>query len=72
MRQSMNQEEKTCELDYKSYYDKHRAEIAHLEMKPGMFAVFFPGDAHWGKVQSAAAGLSSVRKVCVKIAADTL
>lgn len=49
-----------------------KTEIAHLEMKPGMFAVFFPGDAHWGKVQSAAAGPSSVRKVCVKIAADTL
>ena len=33
MRQSMNQEEKTCELDYKAYYDKHRDEIACLKMK---------------------------------------
>ncbi len=47
-------------------------EIARLEMKPGMFAVFFPEDAHWGKVQSAAAGPQHVRKVCIKIAADTL
>jgi predicted RNase H-like nuclease (RuvC/YqgF family) len=29
----MNQEEKTCELDYKAYYDKHREEIDHLKMK---------------------------------------
>ena len=33
MRQSMHQEEKTCELDYKAYYDKHREEIACLKMK---------------------------------------
>ena len=26
-------EEKTCELDYKAYYDKHRAEIADLKMR---------------------------------------
>ena len=49
-----------------------KTEISHLEMKPGMFAVFFPADAHWGKVQSAAAGPQHVRKVCIKIAVDTL
>ena len=37
-----------------------------------MVAVFFPADAHWGKVQSAAAGPQHVRKVCIKIAVDTL
>ena len=29
----MNCEEKTCDLDYKAYYDKHREEIACLQMK---------------------------------------
>ena len=29
----MPDEEKTCGLDYKTYYDKHRAEIEHLKMK---------------------------------------
>ncbi len=52
--------------------EQAQTEIAHLEMKPGMFAVFFPEDAHWGKVQSAAAGPQHVRKVCIKIAVDTL
>jgi len=47
------------------------AEISHLEMKPGMFAVFFPSDAHCGKVQSAAAGPKHVRKVVVKVAVDS-
>lgn len=28
-----NEEMKTCELDYKAYYDKHREEIACLQMK---------------------------------------
>jgi hypothetical protein len=30
---TMYKEEKTCEIDYKAYYDKHREEIACLEMK---------------------------------------
>lgn len=42
-----------------------------LEMCPGMFAVFFPGDAHWGRVIPAC-GVNHVKKVCVKIAADLL
>ena len=29
----MNCEEKICDLDYKAYYDKHREEIAYLQMK---------------------------------------
>ena len=33
MRESMNEELKTCDLDYKAYYDKHREEIAYLKMK---------------------------------------
>ena len=32
MRKSMDDEMKTCELDYKAYYDKHMEEIAHLKM----------------------------------------
>lgn len=44
---------------------------AKLEMCPGMFAVFFPGDAHWGKVEPAC-GANHVKKVCVKIAVDQL
>ena len=29
----MHDEEKTCDLDYKAYYDKYREEIACLKMK---------------------------------------
>ena len=29
----MHKEEKTCDLDYKAFYDKHREEIACLQMK---------------------------------------
>lgn len=29
----MHNEEKTCDLDYKAYYDKHQGEIACLKMK---------------------------------------
>jgi hypothetical protein len=29
----MHKEEKTCDIDYKVYYDKHREEIACLKMK---------------------------------------
>ena len=47
------------------------AEVARLEMKPGLFAVFFPSDAHYGKIESAAAGPQHVRKVCVKVALDS-
>ncbi len=60
------------EKDFAFLASPANTQIAHLEMKPGMFAVFFPEDAHWGKVQSAAAGPQHVRKVCIKIAADCL
>jgi hypothetical protein len=29
----MNNEMKTCELDYKAFYHKHEEEIAYLKMK---------------------------------------
>lgn len=29
----MDDKEKTCEPDYKAFYDKHLEEIAYLEMK---------------------------------------
>lgn len=42
-------------------------EPARLVLEEGCFAVFFPGDAHWGKLCPVASGPGHVRKVCVKI-----
>ena len=33
MRESMNDEMKTCDIDYKAFYHKHEEEIACLKMK---------------------------------------
>lgn len=49
-----------------------KTEFARLEMKPGMFAVFYPSDGHCGKIESAAAGPSHVKKVCIKVALSAI
>ena len=43
--------------------------VSRLELRPGMFAVFFPGDAHNGKL-SGSKGDAPFRKVVVKIDAS--
>lgn len=43
--------------------------VAYLDMQPGVFAVLFPQDGHWGGFE---AGSGKVKKVCIKILADLL
>lgn len=42
-------------------------EPARLVLEAGCFAVFFPGDAHMGKLCPVSSGPGHVRKVCVKV-----
>ena len=43
---------------------------AELEMKPGDFAIFFPQDAHYGKLQTKQGGRCPIRKVVIKITVE--
>lgn len=52
--------------DAEFFYPPEQQELARLEMRPGMFAVFFPWDAHLGRGASIAAGAMTIRKVVVK------
>lgn len=70
----------TGKIPYASDYDVDRDagfltapadDLARLDMKPGIFAVFFPGDAHRGKVEPLS-GPNRVKKVCVKVAVGLL
>ena len=45
--------------------------LTHIDLLPGTFAVFFPGDAHFGKL-SGPEGDMPFRKVVVKIDASQL
>ena len=45
--------------------------VSRLDLSPGTFAVFFPGDAHFGKL-SGPAGDTAFRKVVVKIDASLI
>lgn len=45
--------------------------ISRIELLPGAFAVFFPGDAHFGKL-SGPAGDNPFRKVVVKVDASLI
>ena len=47
------------------------ADTALFSVKPGFFAVFFPGDAHSGRL-SGANGDAPFRKVVIKVAVDLL
>lgn len=66
-------------LDVQTPYDEEKdyaflrapENVSRIELLPGTFAVFFPGDAHFGKL-SGPEGDTPFRKVVVKIDASLI
>ena len=41
--------------------------VSHIELVPGLFAVFYPEDGHYGKIRPLNAPAGKVKKVVVKV-----
>ncbi len=56
------------EKDYT--FVKPPAELVRMDVTPGMFAVFTPRDAHFGKLASRAKGAMFIKKAVAKVLID--
>ena len=57
--------------DEKDYtFVKPPAELVRMDVTPGMFTVFAPQDAHFGKLASASKGPMFIKKAVAKILVD--
>ena len=41
--------------------------VSHIELVPGLFAVFYPEDGHYGKIRPLNAPAGKLKKVVVKV-----